>query len=269
QTNFFFQVLYTFAQRVNPEKISSDHKTMNVLLFVNKIFCGCKPIKIKWNDLESISIFGNVPDCIGQRKFFWTVTQRRFTNSNLFTQSVNVYGFFFALGCEINLTLGEIPSNRANYYYECNTGFYLWLRLWFNRIKQDTKDIPARDGELRLRDSCYFSDRMFFISNSSCSQDTSTVRFFIDTTYAFVKIYVVGLLPIIAIRKILIHESVRINTAPSLAEDLKILFSKKRAYIIPLIYIISAVSIGSTFFDTISNDHERKRALLLYPGDKE
>jgi len=61
----------------------------------------------------------------------------------------------------------------------------------------------------------------------SCSQDTSTVRSFIDTTYSFVKIYVVGLLPIIATRKILIQESVRINTAPSLAEELKILFGKK------------------------------------------
>ncbi|CAG8742658.1 4029_t:CDS:2, partial [Gigaspora rosea] len=134
---------------------------------------------------------------------------------------------------------------------------------------QDTKDISARDGELRLRDSCYFSYRMFPISKSSCSQDTSTVRFFIDTTYSFVKIYVVGLLPIIATRKILIQESVRINTAPSLAEELKILFGKKRGYIVPLIYIISAVSIGSTFFDIISNDRGNKRTMFLYPGDKD
>ncbi|CAG8639390.1 29075_t:CDS:2, partial [Gigaspora margarita] len=103
----------------------------------------------------------------------------------------------------------------------------------------------------------------------SCSQDTSTVRSFIDTTYSFVKIYVVGLLPIIATRKILIQESVRINTAPSLAEELKILFGKKRGYIVPLIYIISAVSIGSTFFDIISNDRGKKRTMLLYPGDKD
>ncbi|RIB20368.1 hypothetical protein C2G38_2035293 [Gigaspora rosea] len=62
---------------------------------------------------------------------------------------------------------------------------------------------------------------------------------------------------------------VRINTAPSLAEELKILFGKKRGYIVPLIYIISAVSIGSTFFDIISNDRGNKRTMFLYPGDKD
>ncbi|CAG8448357.1 11590_t:CDS:2, partial [Acaulospora colombiana] len=64
------------------------------------------------------------------------------------------------------------------------------------------------------------------------------------------------------LRKALIQESIRRVTAPSLIEELKDLLSKKRAYIVPLIYIVSALSIGSSYYDMINGSYNRSKKTL-------
>ncbi|RHZ63499.1 hypothetical protein Glove_329g42 [Diversispora epigaea] len=105
-----------------------------------------------------------------------------------------------------------------------------------------------------------------FQNADSCSRKHNLIY---DTIHAFIKLYVIGLLSVMAIRKALIQDSVRRNTTPSLLEELNQLIFKKRAYLIPLIYIVSAMSIGSTFYDLISESYKRNRKIILSPEDHE
>ncbi|CAG8579663.1 15485_t:CDS:10 [Acaulospora morrowiae] len=103
-----------------------------------------------------------------------------------------------------------------------------------------------------------------------CSQEKNTIsHFLLGTVYAFIKIYIVGLLPIIALRKWLIQESIRRITVPSLIEELRDLLSKKRAYVVPLLYIMSALSIGSSYYDLIGESYGRTKRIILHPEDPE
>ncbi|CAG8491538.1 4165_t:CDS:10 [Funneliformis mosseae] len=95
------------------------------------------------------------------------------------------------------------------------------------------------------------------------------MNFVLDTFIAFLKVYIIGLLPIIALRKVLIQESVRRNTSKCLLDELRVLMYKKRTYIIPLIYMISSIIIGWTYFDLIGASYKRTRAMFLYPGTED
>ncbi|CAI2170788.1 12780_t:CDS:10 [Funneliformis geosporum] len=96
-----------------------------------------------------------------------------------------------------------------------------------------------------------------------------SVNFVLDTFIAFLKVYIIGLLPIIALRKALIQESVRRNTSKCLLDELHVLMYKKRTYIIPLIYMISSIIIGCTYFDLIGASYKRTRTMFLYPGTED
>ncbi|CAG8593306.1 662_t:CDS:2, partial [Funneliformis caledonium] len=62
---------------------------------------------------------------------------------------------------------------------------------------------------------------------------------------------------------------VRRNTSKCLLDELRVLIYKKRTYIIPLIYMISSIIIGWTYFDLIGVSYKRTRAMFLYPGTED
>uniref|UniRef100_U9UTL2 Nucleoporin protein Ndc1-Nup n=1 Tax=Rhizophagus irregularis (strain DAOM 181602 / DAOM 197198 / MUCL 43194) TaxID=747089 RepID=U9UTL2_RHIID len=63
--------------------------------------------------------------------------------------------------------------------------------------------------------------------------------------------------------------SIRRNTPACLLDELHTLMYKKRTYITPLIYTISSIIIGWTYFDLIGVSYRRTRTMFLYPGTED